>query len=192
MTDWVILRCSNCKTLELAASLTEVGFEAWAPVDWDENPMTAGYVFAKAAQIHSLLELSHSPSLLYRVWDTEQQKMVTKGHPYFRLMPRLGTAGGWARVSDLALRPIREIERRRKPRGVVKTIAVGAIVRLQEGGFAGLDGVVESVRNKFATVTFEGLPVPVQIGCWLLTEKVDATPAVNVNSRSTERPSKAA
>lgn len=32
--SWCILRCSNCKTLELAASLTEAGFDAWSPLEW--------------------------------------------------------------------------------------------------------------------------------------------------------------
>ena len=77
---WAILRCSNCKTLDLAASLTDAGFEAWTPVETVmlrprrgnkreevRQPLIASFVFARAVHLPGLLELSHSPALNYRI-----------------------------------------------------------------------------------------------------------------------------
>lgn len=189
---WCVLRCSPAKTLELAASLNDAGFEAWTPVDGDREPMTPSYVFARVNRLPELLALWRSPALVYRVWDSDQRRMVTKGHPYFSVMASLDRAGEWATVKDASLNPIRTIEWRRKPRGTVQAVPVGAKVRCAESGFTGLDGVVDSVRGKKATVLFEGLIFPVQLGCWQLTVVVDDDPKVNVNGFRHERAAKAA
>lgn len=179
---WLILRCSNCKTLELAASLTDAGFEAWSPVETVQRQgkdrgklethtlaLMPGYVFAKARHIAALLELVHSPSMQFRVWDSEKRRMVTRGHPTFSFMKRTG--GEIASTADSTLNALRMIERRRKPRGKVKPVAVGAIVRFDDGGFAGLTGTVERTEGKFALVAFPGLPMAVKIAMWMLQEQ---------------------
>src|SRR5688500_10204211 len=96
---WVILRCSGGSTLKLANSLTEAGYESWSPVETVNRrsregskpepvrlPLMPSYVFAAADRQQELIELSRSPSLNYRIWDSELKRMVTKGHPYFRLL----------------------------------------------------------------------------------------------------------
>ena len=65
MTDaWCILRCSNAKTLNLATSLADVGFDAWTPVETIIRgekkealrvPLTASFVFSPADRLHDLL-----------------------------------------------------------------------------------------------------------------------------------------
>jgi transcription antitermination factor NusG len=107
-------------------------------------------------------------------------------------MPDTLAGTPWAIVSDRHISPLRQIEYKRKPRGAVKAIPEGTKVRLLEGGFAGMDGVVQSVRNKYATVTFAGFPVPVQIGCWLLTEMVDEPEGVHVGAYQREQAARAA
>jgi transcription antitermination factor NusG len=179
---WCILRCSNVKTLELAASLTEAGFEAWSPVETVQPPAKGGgkpervlealmpsYVFARASHIIELAELVRSPSLQFRVWDPESRRMVTRGHPTFRFMRKLD--GEIATTPDRTLNALRLVERKRKPRGKVKPVAIGATVRLDEGGFAGLTGTVESIEGKFALVAFPGLPMAVKIAMWMLQEQ---------------------
>jgi hypothetical protein len=193
--SWCILRMASGDTLKVAASLTAAGLEAWAPADDDDTPLTKTYAFARMAHLHELLALVRSPSLTCLVWDPELRRMVTRGVPYFRLMRDPLDATNWATVSDRQLAPLRGIEWGRKPRGQVKTIPVDTKVRLDDGGFAGLDGVVVEVRGKFATVVFEGLPFPVEkIPCWKLTEQLDEGTDINVSRRSSEQalPAKAA
>lgn len=204
---WLILRCSGCKTLDLVASLNDAGFEAWSPVETVRvlkadrrklavdkftevrKPLLGGYVFARADRLQDLLELSHSPSLNYRVWDSALRRMVTRGHPYFTMFRDLGEI---ATVPAEQLEPLRAIERRRKPRGIVKAVAPGTAVRLSEGGFAGMDGIVDSVRGKQAMVVFADFPFPVEIPCWLLNEQLDVRASVNVSTASSERAARAA
>jgi transcription antitermination factor NusG len=174
-TEWLVLRCAAPVTLRLADSLKGAGIEAWTPVH-DGAPLVARYVFARGVHLSELLRLIHNPFMTYLVWDAELRRMVARGHPYFRLMPSLESGRDWALVRDAHLNALRAIEGRRKPRGAVKAIPVGTTVRLLEGGFAGLDGVVQSVRKKVAMVSFKGFPMPIEVGCWLLTEKVDTAP----------------
>ena len=100
MDRWVILRTAATSTLRLAGSLGEAGFETWAPVETIRRrlprsakhevvsvPLLKSFVFARADRIDDLLALSHSPSLSHQAWDAHLRRMVTKGHPYFRLMP---------------------------------------------------------------------------------------------------------
>jgi transcription antitermination factor NusG len=208
MTDrWVILRCANCKTLELAESLNDAGFEGWSPVEVQKHlrkdprklladkvvetrvPLTPSFVFAPATYLQDLLALSHSPALNYQVWDPEQRRMVTRGHPYFRLFMHLGEV---VLIGGSELDPLRNIERKRKPRGSVKTIAPGTSVRLTEGGFAGMTGMVDSVRGKRAMVSFDRYPFPVEFPTWVLSEALDEAARVHVNLRSSEQAARAA
>jgi hypothetical protein len=190
---WCILRCSGVNTVKLATSLTEAGFEVWTPVEEETTPITASYVFARLHHLQELLALSHSPSLLYQVWDAELKRMVTRGHPYFRLMRGLDPFIPWAVVSDAQVAPLRGLERSKKPRGLVKLIPIGTKVRLDDRGFTGIDGVVVSARGKFVTVQFEGLPFPVdKIPCWQLTETLDESPAVHVDGFPSEQVARAA
>lgn len=194
--SWCILRCSPCKTLDLAKALTEMGFDAWTPVETVfhgekplRKPLTVCYVFAAADRLHALLDLSHSPVLNYRVWDPDEKRLVTRSRPYFRLFRDFGQV---AIIPGAKLEPLRHIERRRKPRGVIKPIEPGTIVRLTEGGFAGMTGTVGIVRGKYAMVSFVGLPLMVQFPTWLLREELDRSASVNVNTRATEQTARAA
>lgn len=198
MTDrWLILRCSNCKTLELATSLTEAGFEAWSPAENAmrpekrepvRRPLTPSFVFAPDEWLGDLLALSRSPTLNYQVWDPEKRRMVTRGHPHFRLFQHLGE---FVVIPGRQLEPLRNIERRRKPRGIVKPVAAGTAVRMTDGGFAGMTGTVESVRGKRAMVSFPDFPFAVEFPTWLLREEIDAAEQVKVNVASSEQAARA-
>lgn len=200
MTSWLILRCSNVKTLELAKSLTEAGFEAWSPVETITLKAKRGlpaehltralmpsFVFARYSRLNDLLELSRSPTLNYRVWDSEKRKMVTRGHPYFRVFRLLGE---YRQVPDRQLAHLRTMERKSKPKGKVEPFEVGAIVRFTEGGFAGLTGRVEESRKDYTTVTICDWSIPVQISTWLLRETLDLSEgSVKVRDSSCEQAS---
>lgn len=177
MTDWIILRCSSSSTLRLAESLAEAGFETWTPVEVvqrrarrslkrDEvaQAMIPTFVFAEAHRLAELIALSHSPSLNFRVWDTHLRRMVTKGHPPFRVFGK----GGIRPIADRELSHLRLTERRVAPKAMARAYAPGEQVRMTEGGFAGLTGTVDEQKGQYVTVSFPGWSLPVKVAAWVL------------------------
>lgn len=192
--DWCILRCSSCKTLELAASLNEAGYEAWSPVTREiirpsdqrtreeiAIPLMAGYVFAPTQHLPALLALWHSPSLQFRVWDSEKRRMVVKGHPTFRVF----RSGNHQQVPDHELEPLRRLERKPRPKRVERTFSVGDKVRTDDAGFAGLNGTVIAIRGKKVQVSFGNWLSP-EMPAWAL-RPIDDGAQVHVNNVQPER-----
>jgi transcription antitermination factor NusG len=209
MTGWCILRTSPGQTLRLTDALGDAGFEVWTPTETmraagavgrdgrprrngkDEfviRPMLPSFVFAEADRLNELLYLARSPAQLYRVWDSEQRRMVERGHPRFSVFH---VGNKVPLVSDQAMLPLRTIEaRRRKPRGAVPTWKTGDRVRLSEGSFAGLSGEVTAIRGrkgKTVWVVFPGWPMSVEFSSWLLRPELDDSSAVNVDHSQSER-----
>lgn len=191
--SWCILRCSGGKTLELAASLTDAGFEAWTPAETISRrarrdhkreevrvPLIASFVFARADRMQDLLALSHSPTLNFRVWDSELRRMVTRGHPYFRVSHlRL--------VPDEQLEGLRALDRKRRPKRKAQAFEKGTVVRITEGGFEGLSGVIEECRGDYATVTLDDWSAPAKVATWLLHPVLDDPRMVHVSGRASEQ-----
>lgn len=193
-TGWIILCCSRAKTLDLAASLTEAGLEAWAPVTREDArtgdqrtreevaaPLMPSFVFARAPHLHTLLALSHSPSLQYRVWDPDQRKMVSKGHPSFRLF----RGGNHRFVPDYELDALRRLEKKPRPKRVERTFSIGDRVRTDEGGFAGLVGRVTAIKGKQVAVAFPKWSIEPTFPTWAV-RPIDECAAVNVNCAQPE------
>lgn len=181
---WCILRCSSSKTLDLAASLTEDGFEAWTPAevvvkggstgpepDLVRRALMASWVFARAACLQDLLALSRSPSLNYQVWDSDRRKMVTKGHPSFRLFRYVGEI---KTIPDRQLTALRNLERKRQPRPKVEPLEPGVRVRLQEAGFEGLWATVQVSRKKETIALVDGW-MPVTFPTYSLRQHLDGS-----------------
>lgn len=197
MTDWCILRCSGGSTLGLAKSLSDAGFEVWSPIEIHErrSPKTRkreevisalmpSFVFARAQHIADLIDLSRSPTLNYQVWNKEQRRMVTKGHPVFRLFR---SDGGYPTVSDRELQPLRLAEKRTAPKPVGKVFNSGDRIKLTEGGFAGLSGIVERTKGAFASVMFPGFNIPVKIATWMLIADIDPHATIHVSRSLSEQ-----
>lgn len=197
MSDWIILTCSNAKTLDLARSLTEAGYEAWSPVETIQRRSRSGskpeevtraimpsFVFARAENEIELLALSHSPTLNYRVWDRELRRMVTRGHPFFRFFRPFGES---TRVSDAQLDHLRKLEKKRRPKGKPRSFANGVSVRFTEGGFEGLVGIVEETRGEYTVVTISDWAIPVHVSTWLLHPSTCNDPMVHVSEGSAEQ-----
>jgi transcription antitermination factor NusG len=197
MGDWFMLQCSHGKTLELARSLNEAGFEACAPTETIvlhprrglkaqevARPLIAGLVFAAARHLPELLALSHSPVLTFQVWDAERRRMVTRGHPYFRVFRPFGEV---RTIPEAQLTPLRRIERHRRPKGEAPAFQTGAKVRFVEGGFEGLRGTVEGTAGGYVVVAIDDWAIPVQVSPWLLTVALDDPGTVHVEAQLTEQ-----
>lgn len=191
MSDWIILhRVARGRTLALAETLAEAGFEVWTPVEERERlagpkrelveqklPVMPGYLFAHGRHISELLGLSRSPTLNFQVWDHEQRCMVTRGHPTFRVMY---VNGLHARASDNSLRPLRALEARlaevaqqRRERALVKgpipQFEAGQAVVVDGGGFEGLTlTVAEANKGKLVRLVHPAWMWAVEISAWKL------------------------
>lgn len=169
---WCILRTNSKRTIKLTESLNAAGIEAWTPrvirdrrqprrarretpvVEAVEEPVIPTFVFARAqflGDLQRVLALPLSP------------------HPAFSIFQHAGRAPV---VSDGELRKLRAIEetnKRARRKEQRHDIAVGLEVAPTEGAFAGLKGVVESVRGKIADVCFNDR-WRVKVETWLLLD----------------------
>lgn len=163
---WCVLRTSGPNTLPLARSLGEAGYEVWTPIERQvkrlprkkveverESPIMPTYVFASADDLLELVNLSLSPLNNHRAFSV------------FRYLNK------YPLIADSSLEALRGEESRRalasrKRKKVV--LAKGATVRIEEGAFAGMSGVVETSKGKFTLVCFPGYSMPVQIASWIL------------------------
>jgi hypothetical protein len=187
---WCILRTSSTRTLALAASLSEAGYEAWTPTEKrarlagadrklveQELAILPGYVFARIARVSDLLALARSPSLAYQVWDSDRRKMVTKGHPHFSVFHQQGQVRGQSEVSLAPLRAIeaslqRDAERRRTKnaeKGDPPRFEEGQIVRVNRAGYEGLElRVAERNVGKDVTLSHPDWMWDLEISAWQL------------------------
>lgn len=190
---WCILRCQGRSTMSLAESLAKDGFEVWTPVETVtlrarrshpqeivSEALLPSYVFARSFQIPRLLELLHRPSLQYRVWDPELRRMVVRGHPHFSLMRGFNTP--FAMVEDAQLRPLRTIADRRRPKASVDELENGDRIRMTEGCYAGLAGVIVDCEGIFPKVQLDGSSQAFRPARWLLQLELDADHSAGVTS----------
>lgn len=176
---WCILRCSAARTLALAASLRDAGYEAWTPVDHVtrrrsrskaivafDAPMLPTYVFARA-----------DANLMVHV-----SKQLGSPHPAFSVYQHAGRA---PLLADAGLNHLRALEERsadraRKRDGKAKAprFAPGAVVRIADGQTAwrGMSGIVESEDGRDALVNFGG-SYAVRISRWQLVGGAEMVPA---------------
>lgn len=172
MTDWCILRMAPSRTLAVARSLADAGFEVWTPTETvtrrvghsrdrreEVRPIAPGFVFAPYVRVNELAELARS-NLPYRVWDPEQRRMVVKGYPHFSVFRHLDT---YPWVADRELDALRLAEQRGKSKVKVPPLARGARVKHPESGFEGMVGTVQGTKGRYALVIFDGFALPVQI-----------------------------
>jgi transcription antitermination factor NusG len=164
--EWCVLRTSGPNTIGLFRSLAAAGFEVWTPIENQsrrkprnkakvecEVPIMPTYIFARADQLVDLIDLSFAPLKNHRDFSVFR---------YFARYPL---------ISDDSLGSLRLIERKlavRKNKDAGFT--AGERVRLNEGGFAGMSGVVETSKGQFTLVCFPGFNIPVKIASWHLVK----------------------
>lgn len=173
--SWFILRVSALRTLALFRSLKNAGYSVWTPIDEKvgryprsrsryrkEIAMLPTYVFARCEDIAELCSIAALPA---------------NEHPEFRVFQH-GSA--IPLLTDAALDPLRDIEghrrqiaKRNERRGMrAPVIAAGTRVLLDEGGFAGMPGMVIGSENSYTLVDFEHFPQPIKISSLLLAESM--------------------
>lgn len=178
-TDWCIARTQAGQTLGLARGLADAGYRSWTPSEVIVRrarraiprkevtvPLMPGIVFVDYARLAELLALARS-NMNYQTWDSEQQRMVSRGLPYFRI---LRVDDRYPRIRDTELSGVRLAEAKGMVQARRKTLKAGAAVRLSEGPFEGLTGTVQSVKGTFAQVRFASWPIEVTIALHLLVE----------------------
>ena len=163
--DWCILRTSGQRTLALAASLTQAGFDVWTPmqtatrrrgrtrerVEYDA-PVMPTFVFARADRVADLAAIAAAP---------------VSPHPPFSLFRYLGRI---PLIGDAEVAGARRVEDRSKRAAVMgqrKAFTAGQRVRVSDGPGTGLCGnVVQDADGKFIMVAFGDATF--KIGSWLL------------------------
>lgn len=179
---WCILRTSGSSTMGLARGLREAGYDAWTPVEvqnrrrprskdrYDkESALMPSYVFADASRLADLLALSKKPAQCYRRWDKDSGEFVVHGIPYFSVFRY---DDRFPVIADGSLEPLRRIERRTAPKPTAPVFSRGDHVKLVEGGFAGMSGVVETSKGDYSLVCFPNFNIPIKIASLLLLPDV--------------------
>lgn len=164
---WFILRMSGSRTLAVADSLKGAGFDAWTPIGSSSKrkprkpgmeakpvPVMPTYVFARDHHLHDLLAEASRPASAHPAfsvfrWDGRIPLIADRSLDYLRR--------GEARY----LRRVREGQ-------PVKHFTDGTRVQINEGGFAGMSGMVETTKGKFTLVCFPGFSTPIKVATMLL------------------------
>lgn len=153
VNDWIILRTKGGKTLALAQSLGRAGLSVWTPiqltrrrlpkrraVEEQSAPLLPTYVFARARHIVDLLEAAEDPM---------------SAHPEFSVFHYDGRI---PLIADDDLRGLRLSERKSVPPAKQRVFKAGEEVKVSDGPFAGMSGVVEQ-DGKFVLVAFGRMEV---------------------------------
>lgn len=159
---WCILRTAGPRTMPLAKSLNEAGIDAWTPVEVRKRrrarskavvefdvPMLPTFVFARADRVIDLARTRLDPR---------------SPHPAFSIFQNSGRV---ALVSDAEMERLRTAERREAPKQRRQVFAAGTTVRVPEGPFGGMSGIVQKGDDKFTLVAFDGR-MKVKISTFLL------------------------
>lgn len=174
--SWCILRMASADTLRVAKSLSDAGLEVWTPVERRlsrlprrkarvdrECALMPSYGFGRVEHIDELLRAAMMPN---------------RQHPAFSVFHH---RGGIPLIAESELSALRDEEgrrgrvfdrlRRRGQRGAV--FDPGAAVKITEGGFAGLSGIVEGAQGQYTLVSFEGFHKPIKVSSLLLLSDSD-------------------
>lgn len=175
---WCILRTSPGRTLTLARSLADAGYDVWTPTETvvqqrktrqkaaieREAPIMPTFVFVRANRVRDLQRVLALP---------------VNPHPQFSIFRY---AGGVPLVADAEIVGLRAAEERAKRRAMKskrKSFDIGERVRANDGAWTGLSGIIEGVDGKFALVFF-GRGIPVSIATYLLEVDEQGTDAIHI------------
>lgn len=175
--QWVILRCASADTLKLCKSLSDEGLHVWSPVERKMGRMrkTRDRFFKEAALMPSYVFASAPQLDAFRLLEVEWPRR----HPGFSLYRFKGCI---PLIADDQLDGLREEENRigrvfdraqRRGRKGPK-LAPGTAVRLPDGPFAGISGIVEDVQGQYTLVDIDvfGKATTIKVASLLLADNV--------------------
>ena len=169
--SWFILRMASGDTLSVLKGLLKAGYDAWTPIErrrgrmprtrtaYDkEFALMPSYVFVN---IHHLAEIQH------------MALVPPRNIPRFTLFQY---QGGVPLIADNQLDALRYEEGRLQAvydRALRKgkkgpRFNPGETIRIEEGPFAGMDGIVTDQTGQFTLVNFAGFASPIKISSLLL------------------------
>lgn len=161
---WCILRTGGQRTIALMRSLTAAGIDAWTPIESRkrrrarskavieiEAAMMPTFVFARADRAADLARVRVDPA---------------SPHPAFSLFHYQGRV---PLISNAEVERLRTLERKQAPKERRKVFAAGAGVRVPEGPFGGMSGVVKQGDDRYTLVAFAG-HFEVKIATFLLID----------------------
>lgn len=170
--QWCILRMAGPRTLAVAESLSKAGYRVWTPIGGSSRrprsktkaeakvPVMPTYVFANAGHLAHLLAESVSP---------------TSQHPAFSIFRWDGRI---PLIADASLEYLRRGEERYLRRinegKPMRSFANGETVKITNGGFAGMSGVVEHSSGKYCVVCFPGFSTPIRVAKMILLSEEEA------------------
>jgi hypothetical protein len=177
-TDWFILRCANKATLALASSLSEDGFESYAPTEtiriiipkmnvrrFGKKALLPGFVFVRKPHLVDLLELERMPVKPRRGADR-----MMPAHRGFRV---IRSQSGVSLAPDAQLNALREIESmsaRKVPKPKATPLPSGARAKVGQGSpYTGMHGTVRRSNGNVTIVCFGGWMERVEIETSLLS-----------------------
>lgn len=168
--SWVILRMASADTLKVARSLTDAGLQVWTPIEKRvgrteesrsrfpyEHALLPSYAFGRAEHIDELLRIAVHPG---------------REHPRFSVMRYQNSI---PLIADDQLAALRGIEHeldylfRSKEKG--PEFVSGDEVRMTEGAYEGLVGIVEGKRGKAFAVRLSGFDRTVEVASFLLVSE---------------------
>lgn len=176
--SWCILQCAGANTLKLFEALIGEGLSAWTPLRWNVArmpvtrarydkpvPMMPGYVFGDVGHIDQLVRLS---AMRRRDFPRFRFLESASGRQFTPLVPDSELAS--VRERETHLRAVFEGEKRKgdKP----PKPGLGVEVKMPEGPFGGLNGVVERTKGRDTVVDIPGLPFQLKVSSLLMLESV--------------------
>lgn len=175
---WCVLRTAGASTLSLARSLQAAGYAVWTPQRVEKRRKTdtrkgdrpvaimPTFVFAPASDAYRLFDEARNPG---------------SSHPDFSIFRFNGKV---PLIADRELEKLRTEERKVTPKERRRIFLKQQRVKVPEGPFAGMSGVVEQGDGKWTLVAFPGSKA-IKIATFLLVE--DVLPAVSVSHGMRER-----
>jgi len=149
---WCVLRMAGPRTLLVAESLGEAGFEVWTPVEMRRHHRRAGKkgTVTKKLPIMPTFVFAHN-----RHQDdlAAITRMPVSPHPPFSLFQYLDRI---VTVRDSELQRLRDVEIRALPKPKQPTLPVGTKVKPEQGPYTGLSGEVVASKNGICLVFFGG------------------------------------
>jgi transcription antitermination factor NusG len=164
--NWCILRTSGRKTILLADSLKRHGVEAWTPREIRKQRLPRSRaVEERTIAIMPTFVFARASHLGYLANETQNYKSP---HPQFSVQLYQNR---FPLIADGELRALRDAERKTIPLEKVSGYNPGDIVRIGQGGFAGLSGIVQTSDGKHTMIAFSGSKLAVKISTLLLREE---------------------